>query len=107
MQNGHMARTVWIIGLMRPSIDNAGRGMIVQVEDLHNPFPHCLALKRLFHGDATNMRGLYAVNVTDRFSQFSDVILIHDFGGATISNFNENGRPCSALSAFLNTLSKL
>src|SRR5882724_10546572 len=40
VKNRHMTRTVWIIGLMHPGIDYAGSGMMVQIEDLHNPFPY-------------------------------------------------------------------
>src|SRR5207248_659855 len=42
----------------------------------------------------------------NNIAQFVNVILIHGVGGAEMRSLIENGRPCKALSAFLNVLSK-
>ena len=55
------ARIRGIVSIVRPRINPVRRGMAFQVEDLNNPFPYRLSLKRLFHGHAFNVRSLGAV----------------------------------------------
>ena len=48
--------------------------MAFQVEDLNNPFPYRLPLKRLFHGYTFNVCSLSTVQSADHVSQFLNVI---------------------------------
>jgi hypothetical protein len=53
------------IGFVRPSVNTVGLGMVVQVEDLDNPVPDCLAVPRLFNRHAFDVRGVGAVQFVD------------------------------------------
>ncbi len=62
MQNGYVP--LWllrIVRVMRPSVDSGCRRMAAQIENLNDSFPYGLALKRLFHWNAFNVRRLGSV----------------------------------------------
>ena len=75
MQNHDVtAGMLWIIRIVRPCV-HAGCGwMSDEIENLNNSFPYRLALKRLFHGHAFNMRSLRAMHSPDYLYQFFDGI---------------------------------
>ena len=49
------------------------RGMADEIEYLNNPLPNRLASKRLFHGNAFNVRSFSAVQPPNHIAQFLDI----------------------------------
>jgi hypothetical protein len=66
VQHGDVvSRLIWVVRILRPGIDFVGLRMAVQIEDFNNPFLDCFAVERLFHGDASTMRGGRIVQLVD------------------------------------------
>lgn len=62
-----------LVRFVRPRVNAMGFGMVMQVENLHNPLPNRFSLKRLFYGDALDVCSLRPMQFVDHFSKVVDV----------------------------------
>jgi hypothetical protein len=78
VKDGNMSsRYRRIVRLMRPGIGCVGLGVAVEIEDFHNPIPHCLTLEDLFDGHTFTMSSLRTVETVNRLAKLVDIIDIH------------------------------
>jgi hypothetical protein len=52
---------VWVVRIVRPSIDRFDFGMTVEREDFHDPVPYGFPVERPFYGNALTMRSFRTV----------------------------------------------
>lgn len=64
---------VWIVGFMRPCVDDVCGRVILKAENLNDPFPNCFALENLFHWHALNVDGFCTVKPSNYVFQFLDI----------------------------------
>ena len=71
VQNGNLSPWfLWVVGIVRPSIDLLCFRMAVQSEYFHRPIPNSSAVMRLGYRHAFDVCSLYAVQFTNHTLQF-------------------------------------